>query len=142
VALENQDASEHQRHGDLEGTERHRGHSASPSADPEAPAEERLHGGVLQRADDEARAQLQKGGGGGCRGRCARGRERAWAAQHEMEVAQAPAEGIEARWPEMAGAVVKFARLGLSRMREKGRGSKQRWEKIRPRWGGRGLDQR
>jgi hypothetical protein len=46
------------------------------SADPEAPAEERLHGGVLQRADDEARAQLQKGGGGGCRGRCARGRKR------------------------------------------------------------------
>jgi hypothetical protein len=82
------------------------------SADPEAPAEERLHGGVLQRADDEARAQLQKGGGGGCRGRCARGRERAWAAQHEMEVAQAPAEGIEARWPEMAGAAWNL--LGLA----------------------------
>jgi hypothetical protein len=37
-----------------------------------------------------------------------------------------PVEGNEARRPEMAGAAVEFARLGLSRMREKGIGSKQR----------------
>jgi hypothetical protein len=45
--------------------------------------------------------------GGECRGRCVRGRRRAGAPQHEMEAAQAPAGGIEARRPEMAGAAVE-----------------------------------
>jgi hypothetical protein len=57
--------------------------------------------------------------------------------------AQLPAEGIEARQPEMAGAAVESARLGLSRTRKEGRASKQHGKKIRPRWRRwRGSDQR
>jgi hypothetical protein len=62
--------------------------------------------------------------GGECRRRRARGRKRAGA----------PAGKIEARRPEMAGAAVESARLGLRTTKKEGRGSKQNWERIRPRW--------
>jgi hypothetical protein len=59
-----------------------------------------------------------------------------------MEAAQAPAGGIEARWPEMAGAAVEFGRLGLSRMREAGKKIAALREDKATGKSGRNLDQR